>query len=368
MTEKDRQEAFGRRMADILNYGALNLAMAVGYRTGLFEAMASFSFPRSAAAIAAKAGLNARYVQEWLGVMATGDVVDLVSGNDGIQRYLLPPEHAAFLVKSAATANLAVYTQEIPLLTICAMEPVIRAFQTGEGLPYSVYPRFQAFMSELANAKHRQVLLETFLPSVADGLLVERLNQGIRVCDLGCGEGLAMLLMARAFPRSRFTGIDSDAGAIESARSGIDALGLKNADVYLKDAATLKDDVRWQGSFYYVFAFDAIHDQSRPLEALQSVHHMLADGGMFSMVDIAAHTRHHDNKNHPMGPFLYTVSLMHCLPVGLVNNGAGLGMMWGQELATDMLHRAGFTSVQVLEIPEDAFNLHFFCRKNAYSG
>ncbi len=110
------------------------------------------------------------------------------------------------------------------------------------------------------------------------------------------------------------------------------------------DAATLKDDVRWQGSFDYVIAFDAIHDQSRPLEALQSVHHMLADGGMFSMVDIAAHTRHRDNKNHPMGPFLYTVSLMHCLPVGLVNGGAGLGMMWGRELATDMLHRAGFTS------------------------
>ncbi len=364
MTEQDRQAAFGRRMADILNYGALNLAMAVGYRTGLFEAMASFSVPRTAAAISAKAGLNARYVREWLGVMATGDVVELVLGNDGIERYLLPPEHAAFLVKSAACADLAVYTQEIPLLTLCAMEPVIRAFQTGEGVSYDAYPRFQSFMSELANAKHRQVLLETFLPSVADGLLVECLNRGIRVCDLGCGEGVAMLLMARAFPRSRFTGIDSDAGAVDSARGEIAALGLKNADVRLMDAATLTDDVRLKGAFDYIIAFDAIHDQSRPLEALQGAHHMLSDQGMFSMVDIAAHTRHHDNKNHPMGPFLYAVSLMHCLPVGLVNGGAGLGMMWGREQATEMLHVAGFTSVQVMEIPEDPFNLHFFCRKN----
>jgi SAM-dependent methyltransferase len=361
----DRQEAFGRRMADILNCGALNLAMAVGYRTGLFEAMASFSIPGSPEAIAAKAGLNGRYVREWLGVMATGDVVELVPGNDGIERYLLPPEHAAYLVKSAAAANLGVYTQEIPLLTLCAMEPVIRAFETGEGVPYSRYPRFQAFMSELADAKHRRVLLETFLPSVADGLLVARLNRGIRVCDLGCGEGMAMLLMARAFPESRFTGIDSDAGAVEAAKSEAAALGLTNAAVCLRDAAALKDDADMKGAFDYVIAFDAIHDQGRPLEALQGVHHILADNGMFSMVDIAAHTRHSDNKTHPMGPFLYAVSLMHCLPVGLVDGGAGLGMMWGRELATDMLRRAGFASIQVLDIPEDPFNLHFFCRKTA---
>ncbi|MBI5592398.1 MAG: class I SAM-dependent methyltransferase [Deltaproteobacteria bacterium] len=363
MAEREKQEAFGSRMVDILNYGALNLAMAVGYRTGLFETMASFSLPRSSAAIAVRAGLNERYVREWLGVMFTGDVVELVIGEDGIERYLLPPEHAAFLVRSAGNANLAVYTQEMPLLTACAMEPVIRAFQTGEGVPYRVYPRFQSFMSELANAKHRQVLMETFLPSVADGRLLERLNRGIRVCDFGCGEGVAMLLMARAFPRSRFTGIDSDAEAIETARSGAATLGLKNADTCLKDAATLKDDIRWRETFDYVVAFDAIHDQSKPLEALQSVYHLLTDGGMFSMVDIAAHTRHNDNRSHPMGPFLYAVSLMHCLPVGLVNGGAGLGMMWGQELATDMLHRAGFAVVQVHEIPEDPFNLHFFCQK-----
>jgi SAM-dependent methyltransferase len=365
MTVRNKQEAFGRRMADILNYGALNLAMAVGYRTGLFEAMASFSVPRSPEAIAAQAGLNARYVREWLGVMFTGEVVELTTGEDGIAQYLLPPEHAAFLVKTADSTNLAVYTQEMPLLTACAMEPVIHAFKTGEGVPYSVYPRFQAFMSELANAKHRQVLLDKFLPSVADGLLVARLNRGIRVCDLGCGEGVAMLLMARAFPRSRFTGIDSDSGALDAAKREADALGLENADLCLMDAASLKDDIRLQGKFDYVFAFDAIHDQSRPLEALQSVHHILADDGMFSMVDIAAHTRHRDNQSHPMGPFLYTVSLMHCLPVGLVNGGAGLGMMWGREQAAGMLHQAGFTAVQVLEIPEDPFNLHFFCRKTA---
>lgn len=359
----DKKEAFGRRMADILNYGALNLAMAVGYRTGLFESMALLDAPRSPEAIAVKAGLNPRYVREWLGVMFTGGVVELTPGDDGIDRYRLPPEHAAYLVKSAGSANLGVYTQEIPLLTACAMEPVIRSFATGEGVPYRHYPRFQAFMAELANAKHRQVLLDTFLPSVENGLLLERLKHGIRVCDLGCGGGVAMLLMAQAYPRSHFVGIDSDSAAIETAKREMAATGLKNAEIIEMDAAKIKNDDGWRETFDYVLAFDAIHDQSRPLAALESIHHMLKAAGMFSMVDIAAHTRPYDNRYHPMAPFLYTVSLMHCLPVGLTDHGAGLGMMWGREQAVDMLHRAGFQSVQVLEIPQDGFNLHFYCRK-----
>ncbi len=82
------------------------------------------------------------------------------------------------------------------------------------------------------------------------------------------------------------------------------------------------------------------------------------------MVDIAANSNLADNLAHPMGSFLYTVSLMHCLPVGLVDGGTGLGMMWGREKAVEMLDDAGFQRVQVLEMPDDPFNLHFFCCKS----
>jgi hypothetical protein len=81
------------------------------------------------------------------------------------------------------------------------------------------------------------------------------------------------------------------------------------------------------------------------------------------MVDIAASSSLLENKTHPMGPFLYTVSLMHCMPVGLVEGGRGLGMMWGHQKAVEMLEDAGFTQVEVLEIPTDSFNSHFFCRR-----
>ena len=81
------------------------------------------------------------------------------------------------------------------------------------------------------------------------------------------------------------------------------------------------------------------------------------------MIDIAAESDIEGNRHHPMGPFLYTVSLMHCMPVGLMDGGAGLGMMWGRQVAMAMLGQAGFEQVRVMDIPNDPFNLHYYCRK-----
>ncbi|MGB8720393.1 MAG: class I SAM-dependent methyltransferase, partial [Desulfobacterales bacterium] len=200
--------AFSQKMIAILNGGALNLAMAIGYRTGLFDVLAGLERPQPAAAIAASAGLNQRYVSEWLNVMVTGGIIELTTSDHGGSLYRLPVAHAAFLTRASGNRNLAVYTQEIPLLTTCALEPVMAGFKSGDGVPYDHYPAFQAFMTELSDAKHRDVLVDCFLPSVDDGRLVTRLQQGMRVCDLGCGEGLAARLMARAYPRSRFLGLD----------------------------------------------------------------------------------------------------------------------------------------------------------------
>ncbi|MBW2439368.1 MAG: class I SAM-dependent methyltransferase [Deltaproteobacteria bacterium] len=357
------QKPFAEKMTDILNYSALNLAMAIGYRTGLFDVMDTFDTPQTMQVIADRAGLNRRYIKEWLGVMVTGQIVEISRDEGGQNRYYLPKHHGDLVARRAGNSNLGVYTQEIPLLTACAMEAVIEGFSTGEGVSYDRYPQFQAFMSQLADAKHRQVLVDRFLPSVDGGRLIADLRAGIRVCDLGCGTGFVLTLMAGAFPDSRFVGIDMSREAIETARREASRQQLTNLEFVAADAATLKKNSELKASFDYVTAFDAIHDQTRPLAALEGVHHILVPGGRFSMVDIAARTNLEDNLDHPMGPFLYTVSLMHCLPVGLADGGSGLGMMWGQEKAVEMLKAAGFAKVQVLEIPEDPFNLHFLCFK-----
>lgn len=355
--------SFTEKLTTILNMGAINLAMGMGYRLGLFDALDAFDGPRPADDIAEKAGLHPRYVLEWLNIMACGEIVLLSKETTGGNVYYLPRAHADLLTRRAGNANLGVYTQEIPLLTTCAMADVTAVFASGQGVGYDHYRPFQAFMSELANAKHRQVLVDQFLPSVDNGRMVDRLRRGVRVCDLGCGEGVALLLMARAFPESHFTGMDVSREAISQAEAAAREKDLPNVSFVRIDAATIADNGTYQYAFDYITAFDAIHDQSRPAEALKGVHHMLAPGGVFSMIDIAAHTDVTDNRHHPMGPFLYTVSLMHCMPVGLVDAGAGLGMMWGREKAIEMLTDAGFTHVSVEEIPEDTFNDHFLCRK-----
>lgn len=355
--------SFGDRMTEILNYGALNLAMGLGYRTGLFDAMDTFDTPRPVTDIAAAAGLDPRYVKEWLGVMVSGGIVEITRDTDGRDAFFLPPAHADVLTRRAGNRNLGVYTQEIPLLTECAMAAVFDGFYTGDGVPYEKYPDFQRFMTQLADAKHQAVLVDVFLTSVDGGRMLDRMKDGIRVCDVGCAEGVALMLMAEAFPESLFVGIDISPAAIQKAQSDARGRALENVVFHCMDVAAADTWGKFEGHFDYITAFDAIHDQQKPLEALAGVYHMLKPGGSFSMVDIAADSDMAVNKSHPMGAFLYTVSLMHCMPVGLVDGGAGLGMMWGRQQAEAMLKKAGFRDCLVAPVPEDAFNLHFFCNK-----
>lgn len=358
----EKKEKFEQKFTDILNYSALNLAMAIGYRTHLFDVMSEVSDPVSSNKIAEKASVSERYVREWLGIMCTGGIVELVKDETGGALYFLPQEHAAFLAGSG-DASMCVYTQEIPLLTETAMRYVIDDFPKAEGIPYDCYPRFQQFMAELSENKLNDTLIQSFLPCVDGGRLIDRLKNGIRVCDLGCGQGVAVKLMAQSYPDSFFVGIDNDEAAIKAAKDLCESCSLQNTEFLIEDAALLKDQPVFKDRFDYILAFDSVHDQSHPLEALQGVRHMLAPGGIFSMVDIDSASDHAGNMDHPMGAFLYTVSMMHCMPVGLNDSGAGLGMMWGRDRALSMLREAGFENAQALEMTHDPFNLHYFCRR-----
>jgi ubiquinone/menaquinone biosynthesis C-methylase UbiE len=359
---RQKQDEFMDMMTRVFNLGALNLALGLGYKLGLFEAMAKENEPLSCAELAGRAGVSPRYLREWLGVMTCGRVVELSRAADGAELYFLPREHAACLIRGSKL-NLGVYAQEIPLLTREAAVQVEKGFLSGQGVDYKHYPDFQDFMTELADAKHQETLVQTFLPSVDHGRLLEGLNAGIAVCDLGCGTGVAALLMARAFPNSRITGLDISAKAIQTAREEARNQGLANLEYELADASLLHADPAWGRRFDYITAFDAIHDQTRPHEALLSVRHLLKPGGLFSMIDIKAGSSHGANQDHPMGAFLYAVSLMHCMPVGLNDQGAGLGMMWGAQTAMKMLEDAGFARVELVDMPFDPFNQHYLCRR-----
>ncbi len=256
---------FSQKMSEILNHGALNLAIAIGYRNRIFDILEELNRPVTVSEIAAASGLSARYLKEWLGLMATGKIIELSHTPEGDDAYFLPPEHAAFLTRKAGSNNMGVYTQEIPLLTACALESVHSGFTTGAGIPFFQYPDFQQFMAELSDAKHQKVLIDQFLPSVGNGELVARLTGGIGVCDLGCGQGVAVHLMAQAFPKSTFTGIDNHEEAIQTARGEAQKMGITNAVYTVMDAAKISENTDFFQRFDYICAFDAIHVQIHPL-------------------------------------------------------------------------------------------------------
>ena len=105
--------------------------------------------------------------------------------------------------------------------------------------------------------------------------------------------------------------------------------------------------------------FDAVHDQAEPARVLSNIERALKDEGVYFMQDIAGSSHVHNNMDHPVGPLLYTTSCMHCMSVSLAQDGKGLGAMWGKELATDMLKEAGFTKIEIKELPHDPTNYYY---------
>lgn len=347
-----KAEAFSDKLVAMLNHGGLALMTSVGHRTGLFDAMAAMP-AGSSQQIAEQAGLNERYVREWLGAMVTGGIVDL-EPESGMFR--LPPEHAAILTRDASPDNLAAIFQYIPLLGSVEDE-IVHVFKQGGGVPYSSYKRFHQIMAEDSGQTVVAALHDHILPLLPG--IEARLKAGIDVLDVGCGAGRALIHLAESFSNSRFTGFDFSAEAIATGRAEAAGKGLTNVALHEQDAALFNAPA----SFDLVCAFDAIHDQAHPDRVLANIAAALRPDGVFLMQDIAASSHIHKNMKHPMGPLLYTISCMHCMTVSLSAGGMGLGAMWGREKAEEMLREAGFDRVRVEKLPHDPQNYYYIAHK-----
>jgi 2-polyprenyl-3-methyl-5-hydroxy-6-metoxy-1,4-benzoquinol methylase len=271
--------------------------------------------------------------------------------------YHLPHEHAAFLTRAASPNNIATTAQFIPLLG-SVEERIVERFKEGGGVPYSAFPRFHEVMAEDSAQTVLPALTEHILPLVPG--LTKRLEEGIEVLDVGCGSGRALNLLARTFPNSRFTGYDFSEEAISRARSESEKQGTTNVCFEVKDASTLLEE---KERYDLITTFDAVHDQAKPGAVLNGIAQALKDDGVYLMQDIAGSSHVHNNLDHPLGPFLYTVSTMHCMTVSLAQGGEGLGTMWGEEKAKEMLKEAGFKEIEVKQLPHDIFNNYFIITK-----
>ncbi|ULE32014.1 class I SAM-dependent methyltransferase [Mycobacterium sp. IDR2000157661] len=353
VTTTETTEDFAGRIVGAIDSASVAILLSIGHQTKLFDTMAALP-PASSAQIADAAGLNERYVREWLGGLAAGGIVDY---DPAAQTYSLPQHRAAVLTHAAGPDNLARVAQFIPLLAEVEQK-VIECFHRGGGLSYSEYPRFHTLMAQESGEVFDAALIDVILPMAED--LPDRLRAGVDVADIGCGSGHAINLMAAAFPASRFTGIDFSDEGLATGRDEAARLGLTNATFVAKDVAQLDATETYD----VITAFDAIHDQAQPARVLENIQRALRPGGVFLMVDIKASSNVEDNVGVPFASYLYTVSTMHCMSVSLAFDGDGLGTCWGKQLATSMLADAGFADVQVREIDTDPINFYYVARKS----
>jgi hypothetical protein len=202
-----KAEAFATNLLTTLNYGALSLMISVGHRTGLFDSMRGLP-PATSQEIADKAGLNERYVREWLGAMVTGGVIEIEPATN---KFVLPGEHAAFVTRPAGADNMAVFAQYIPLLGSVEDE-IVECFYKGGGVSYAKFPRFHDVMAEDSGQSVLSSLESHILPLVPG--LADKLAAGIQILDVGCGRGRIVSRLAELFPKSRFTGMDLSSEAV----------------------------------------------------------------------------------------------------------------------------------------------------------
>jgi SAM-dependent methyltransferase len=320
-----RSTGFSQSMRVVLNHAMLALAVSLGRRTGLFETMARLP-PATGERIAGAAGLDERYVREWLAAMVTGRIVDYDRARG---TYRLPAEHAAVLTEGAGSADMALAMQSVPALARVEAQ-VADCFRSGAGLPVDRFQEWRSLRAEEIARNQQALLIDDVLPLVPG--LVERLRAGVDVFEVGCA-GRAGDLMRQAFPASRLV-----AGDVSSLEPTSEAFDL-------------------------VTAFDLMHEHPQPARLLAAVQAGLRPGGTFLCMEMAGSSDLADNIDHPLGPLVYTISTLYSLPVSRAAGGLGPGVMWGEEEARRMIASAGLRDVVARRIDNDAAHVYYVATK-----
>jgi SAM-dependent methyltransferase len=327
---------------------AMHAALVViGDKLGLYKAMAG-SGGMSPAELAAKTGTTERYVREWLNANAASGYVeyDRTTG-----KYELPPEQA-----------FALTVQDLPgafhIISACFKdEPKItQAFRTGDGVGWHEHDANLFFGTErFFRPNYQNHLLAEWIPAL-DGVR-EKLARGADVADVGCGHGASTILMAQAFPKSRFFGFDYHSGSIEYARHVAGRDGLLD-QITFEVASSKSYPVN--GGYDLVTFFDCLHDMGDPIGAAAHVLSSLRPDGAWMIVEPFAHDAPEENYN-PVGRIYYSASTLICTPASLAQEvGAALGAQAGEERIRHVVESAGFTRFR--RAAETPFNLVYEAR------
>lgn len=350
--DDSRVDTLSQQLTNVFNSSALSLMVSIGHRTHLFDVL-SLLPPANSTQVAHAAGLQERYVREWLNVMVVGKILNYSSSD---KTYYLPPEHAVLMTRGASPSNMAAIAQYIPVIA-SVEDQIVRCFSEDIGVPDGEFHRFHEVM--LGNSARRVVaaLEDHILPLVPN--LLEDLQLGIDVLDVGCGRGYVLNKMALLFPNSQFTGYDLSEDAIANAIQEAQLQQLHNVHFQIRDTTRLEEIEKYD----LITTFDAINNQARPKRLLRNIYNALRSDGVYLMQEIHAASDVSGNLNNPLAPLLYTVSCMYCMTLSLVADAPELGTMWGRERNIELLKDADFTRIKIEQLPHDVINDYYIIHK-----
>jgi 2-polyprenyl-3-methyl-5-hydroxy-6-metoxy-1,4-benzoquinol methylase len=344
-SRQDMDEAKLRSTQRLINgysQGAFISAMVyAGDALGLYAAMHGAG-PLSSEKLAAKTGLNERFLREWLRGQAAAGIID----NAGDETFELSPESGLLLAEEDDLRSMARGFDGLPQ-RMALMANLPEVFRTGIGLSWSNTNEDRVrWMERQFRAWYQQVLVPVVLP-LLDGV-VATLEAGAKAADIGCGSGVALVTMATAFPRSEFHGWDIAPLALERAEANAKAAGVTNVTFHDVRAGGIPGD----HSFSLVSTFDCVHDMTNPDGLAAALHAALAPDGHWLIADIDGRPSFEENLSHPAAAVMYAMSVAGCLQSGMSEpGGAGLGTLGLPEPAMRTLtERAGFTRFRRLDL------------------
>jgi SAM-dependent methyltransferase len=328
--------------------GAVTSGMIhLGDRLGIYRRLAASDVPLTVDEIATALELHPRWVSEWAHNQAAASIIGFVRGEDGVERFHLSPEARLVLAEEEHPAFGMGMFHRLPQ-TMGSLHHLPESFRTGLGRDYDSHgPEGAVGIERSFEPWSRAFLIPVVLPAL-DGL-VEALQRGARVADIGCGAGGAAIQMAERFPASSFVGYDISRFALDRAAEKLATSSARNVSF----ADPRRDPLPQDGSLDLVTAFDCIHDMTHPAETMRAIRRSLKPTGRWLLVDIKALDTFEENvAKNPMSSLMYGISVMSCMSSAMsVEGGAGLGTLGLPESkARAMAAEAGFGSFHRLDI------------------
>ena len=330
--------------------GAMTAGMVyLGVKTGLFRVMANRGAMQAHEVVKAS-GLQPRYVEEWLkGMVAAG----YLAYDPAAQTFALPEEHAYFLASEDTDHFVGGLFAMVPPLMRVAPQ-VARAFAEGGGVRFEEFgPECVSALDLINRGQYEQRFTDYWMKAVPEA--AARLRAGGRALDVGCGSGRVCIALAKAFPAAEVIGIDPDAESIRRARAAAAAEGVQTS-FRVGDTATLQKN----SGFDFITLCDALHDLAEPVKTLEQMRVLLKPEGMLFIVEPKAADRLEDNRN-PVAATFYGFSVFHCMTQSLARGGPGLGTCLGPAATEALVHRAGYTRFERLDI-KSLTNLFYAAR------